>query len=217
MLWLCVVVGMVGGAACRDCDRDGCDAMNDRVRGSISQGIAGAVASQSDVVSSGMGQSCNECPLSSAYIGFWRTDTLVTDVEVAQAICQEQVPVTSVDADSYFGVELEAGTYLVCPATSMGTCGVAEVAVGKVTTVNIRMSDGFPILYVGDPGQAPAKATVVLSIECSVPDPHRQQAGECMSDRPFRSPDGQSCVQCLAQVDCQSPLRCEATTLLCVN
>lgn len=204
------------GGACQDCDRDGCDAMNDKAHRQLKQGIGGAVGSQSDTNSTVMGQSCTECPLSESTVGIWRTNAPIDDDVTAQSTCDEEAPYASIPADPHYGAELDTGSYLVCVGQFGGACVSVSVESAKVTTVNVLLPFGEPKFYVSPPDGRPVKAVQRLFASCLIPPPNPQQAPECPDELPFRAADGQSCVECFTHLDCQTSLHCDKASQRCL-
>lgn len=141
-LWC--VPALVGSMwSCAECDREGCDALRrPAARQSASLvGVAGVVASASDLVSDG----CQECPLGEATLEIWSTDTLVTSAAEATARISAREPDVTALASGRYEQELAPGAYLLCVRPS---CIGVSVAAGG-TTVNIQRREGPTGFFVG--------------------------------------------------------------------
>lgn len=129
-------------SCCSDCARDGCDALS-RLATMNGDGIAGAVAVESDAVVDG----CAECSLSSADIEVWPLASPVSSSSEALAITDSGPPQFSLTASENYVLELAAGTYLFCVRPN---CAVVRVTAG-VTTVNVKRREGPPSFFVAEP------------------------------------------------------------------
>ena len=123
------VLASVGGCG-SDCDRDGCDSMNDPAPNTGQSAVSGVIASESDVVANG----CQECPFSSMTLEFRPVTASVTTRTEAQTIFDTVTPVV-VNADGTYAQALEPGAYLACAQLE---CVNIEVRPGQVTTLHIR-------------------------------------------------------------------------------
>jgi hypothetical protein len=133
-------VSLVGGLALlggcsSSCPRAGCDALKSPATDSGKSAIAGAVASESDVVANG----CQECSFSSTQLRIWKTSSAVTDVATAQNVMGASAPVATVHADGHYEQPLDPGFYLVC---STPDCASVEVVADHVTTLHLNLISG---------------------------------------------------------------------------
>jgi len=146
-------------ASCTPCDRDGCDAVAQPVGSvSIAAGIAGAAASESDVVTNG----CNECTLSQGTMQIWAVGSAVTTTDEARAVVEGDAPTLEIDIDQRYEQALDAGEYLVCLSNAEVCAGVT---VGNaVVTVHARYVYGPPSIIVFEPGSDEARSDRIFNL-----------------------------------------------------
>ncbi len=132
-------------ASCDRCDETGCEALTHRADAKIAQGIAGAIASRSDVESNG----CQECPFRQATLRVWPTEEAVTSAQEADTVIRSETPI-SIAADGRYEQALAPGDYLFC---EFNVCTSVAVLNDKVTTVNVNSGDGISTIYVFEPGE----------------------------------------------------------------
>lgn len=143
--WWLVLCGALLAGGCGDCPREGCDAMGVAAGGGVT-GIAGAVASSSDVTANG----CTECPLDGGDVEVYPVDVAVgSDAEAAQVISGGGQ--TRLFLAGRYAQALAPGRYLVCTWSS---CVNAAVADGRTSTVNIKFRNGRTSFYVLDSDHA---------------------------------------------------------------
>jgi hypothetical protein len=141
-----VVVGLValvhGCSSNSDCDRSGCDAMTSPASG-ISVGIAGVVASESDLVENG----CHECPFGQAQVEIWKVDTPITPEADVRSVVLGKPRIVTIVAAPFFRKTLDPGTYVVCMESA---CVEVSVEPGLVTTVNIMKGFGTQNFWIAE-------------------------------------------------------------------
>jgi hypothetical protein len=145
--------------SCQDCNRSACQSYQRPAAASIGQGVAGVVASESDVVANG----CQECGLASATLEIWLTNGLVQDAVTVGAIART-TPLVAMQADGHYEIELAPADYLLCVDSGMGGCVPFAVASGKVTTVNVQRINGPTGFLVFDAGSSVPRTSQVLSV-----------------------------------------------------
>lgn len=135
--------------ACEDnCDRAGCEALERPAQdASISAGIAGVAASESDLVANG----CQECTLSQGTLEVWTAATAVTTVDDAAALVASGDPTDVVQIDERYELALEPGEVLVCTG-DRSVCAGVTIAVDAVVTVHGSYPYGEPSLVVFEAG-----------------------------------------------------------------
>jgi hypothetical protein len=141
LLQLIALVCALGLLACDseqdDCDRSGCKAVEQPASGySIETGIAGAAASDSDLVMNG----CAECTFASSGFHVYESTTPILTAEEAQALIDLQGVPQVVEFDGTYEDELAPGEYLVCEGHDDGVLTSVGITVnaGEVTTINVR-------------------------------------------------------------------------------
>jgi hypothetical protein len=146
-------------ASCVACDQDGCDAVEHPVGDvSITAGIAGVAASESDLVANG----CQECPLSEGTMQVWAVATAVTTAEQAQAVVDGGEPTLEININERYEQMLDAGEYLVC-ISGGETC--AGITVGSaVVTVHARYVFGPASLIVFEPGSNEPRSDRIFAL-----------------------------------------------------
>jgi hypothetical protein len=134
---------------CSTCEREACEAANRPASASISQGIAGLTAVESDAIVNG----CQMCIVGETRLDIWRTPTLVGDVDTAKSIRASGMAAVTVRAAAHYQQPLEDGTWLVC-TTDSGFSACAAVAIGprRMITVNVHHPHGPPTLVVFEGG-----------------------------------------------------------------
>lgn len=134
------------------CDRAGCDAMEHPITDAqIQSGIAGQVASESDLVTNG----CQECPLSRTTLTIRTAEAPVTTTEEAQALVDGQNPPQELTANERFEQKLDPGDYLVCHEGFGPTeCAALTIGQGEVFTVNVNVGYGLVEITVFAPGSS---------------------------------------------------------------
>jgi hypothetical protein len=138
------------GTACNDCDRDGCEAMTGSAGDTGKSGVAGAVASESDVSANG----CQQCGFGSSSLDFWKTAGEATGPAGASVVMKNGPPDGHVDANAHYSIALEPGTYLVCADSQ---CANLTVHPNHVTTLNVLRLLGPARFFVVDPGAPRAR------------------------------------------------------------
>jgi hypothetical protein len=158
-LALLVVAALPG---CRPCNRSGCDAVTNPVKSaSISRGIAGVVAAESDVVADG----CQECPFSMSQLDVWAVANPVSDASAAAAVVKGQPATLTLPVDSRYERALEPGHYLVCgQARAPAECAAISVGDKGVFTVNVEAHYGPTRLVVFEPGSDTRRTTGVFQV-----------------------------------------------------
>jgi hypothetical protein len=137
--------GVVFGS-CANCPREGCDALAAASTGTGGAGIAGVVASESDVIANG----CQKCLFGSTQLTIWKASSAVTDNASAAALVHSSVaPTVSLSANGRYEQALDPGSYLVC---SRPDCVAVEVSANRVTTVHVKLVEGPPqfVLFDGE-------------------------------------------------------------------
>jgi len=136
-------------AACKPCNRSGCDVLDLPAADNGTSAIAGVVASESDVIANG----CQECPFASATLAVWAASAPVTDAASAKAIVQAGPAAFTLQADGRFQQALDPGSYLLCadPSSHNFACVSLAVVAGHVTPVNLKLVYGPFRFIVFDP------------------------------------------------------------------
>jgi hypothetical protein len=149
------------GLACEQaCDRAGCDALEHPLGDvGIMVGIAGVVASESDLVANG----CQECPLSQGTIELWTSATAVTTADEAQALVDAGAPTQTVEVDERYEQTLDPGEYLVCVSNLDRVCAGVTIA-DAVVTVHASFPYGMPDLVVFEPGEAEPRTERIFEL-----------------------------------------------------
>lgn len=129
--------------ACTDCEREGCDALDEQAA-AAGAGLGGVVAQRSDVVADG----CEECPLGEAAISVWRVDAPITSEAEAVALVGARAADVSENAAGRYHLALDPATYLVCVRPS---CVAIDVATDETVTVNIELIEGPTRFHVSRP------------------------------------------------------------------
>jgi hypothetical protein len=127
---------------CTDCERDGCDALEERAE-AAGPGVGGVVALQSDVVNDG----CAECPLGAAHLDAWRVDAPVTTIDEAVAVVHGRDPDLTQDVSGRYHLALEPAAYLVCVRPDC----VAVTITAETTTLNLERREGPTRFFIGQP------------------------------------------------------------------
>lgn len=150
LLLAAIGLALGGAPGCTtSCDRSGCEALQEPQSGAaVSQGIAGVVASQSDVCDNG----CCACGFATARFDVWKVAAPVKSAAEASAIVSGSAPTLGFDAKTQYARELEAGDYLVC--TLPGPCASLTIGAGDVFTVNAKRVFGPGELVVFAPNSA---------------------------------------------------------------
>jgi hypothetical protein len=143
-------------AACANCPRTGCDALSSPAGGS-GTGIAGAIASESDVVGNG----CQDCPFGSTQLTVWKTSSPIPDEATARAIVGASGPTVSFHADGRYEQLLDPGDYLLC---SNPYCTAIQVDPDQVTTVHVKLINGPAQFIIFDPGTTTARSASVFEV-----------------------------------------------------
>lgn len=135
-------------AGCQDeCNREGCDALTAHASSASAPGVAGVIASESDVVAN----DCQECGFAAADIDAWGVDREVqTEADVEAALIPPAVGIARAESDGKYSLALPAGHYVVCVNQS---CFNVEVGDGT-TTLNVKLINGVSRGFVGKQGEA---------------------------------------------------------------
>lgn len=128
---------------CANCEREGCDALDERATGA-GTGLGGVIAARSDVVADG----CTECPLGEARLAIWRVDAPVTTEAEAIAVVGARDPDTTEDVSGRYQLELAPAAYLLCMRPS---CVAVDVVADQTATVNIEQIEGPPRFFLSRP------------------------------------------------------------------
>ena len=145
--------------SCEPCDMRGCEAIELPAEATIPQGVAGAVAYQSDLVEFG----CHACPLSATTIAVWPIDEPVLDDATAEAVVKGSDPAYSVLAEGgRYELPLPTGDYLLCDTKwYVYYCVAIPIIEEGVITVNIHEVYGPTGMTVFEPGAtSPTEMTV---------------------------------------------------------
>ncbi|HEX7598842.1 MAG TPA: hypothetical protein VF518_11550 [Polyangia bacterium] len=148
--FLCVVLWFAIPACSLFCERGGCDAAAKPATDKGQSEIAGAVASEGDVVENG----CSECPFAKWPLSIWATSEPVNDVGRAKAIIQAGPAMVTLQADGRYRQALDAGSYLLCAVIGGGygtVCVGISVVAGHATPVNLQLNTGLSRFTVFDP------------------------------------------------------------------
>ena len=161
---LLLLAALSAGCIEEDCDREGCDAVEKPAAGyTISTGIAGAVASQSDVVANG----CCECPLSTGEILVFEAPEVFTASDEIEAYLEQNQEHTTVSVSDEYEHALSEGMYLVCAYDSGGLdaqCASVDIRQGDVFTVHVVYVFGPTSLRLFEPGQDEASTTGIYDV-----------------------------------------------------
>ena len=131
------------------CDRDGCQAVDQPARSHLVYGMAGSVATMSDIVENG----CQECRLATGKLQIWASSTRITSAEEAQALRLQSASAQEIAIDEHFEEALPPGEYLVCiDDGSPCACAGITVPSAGVVTVHLRFVFGPAALIVFEPG-----------------------------------------------------------------
>lgn len=141
------------------CDYSGCDAFDAPAAAAIHQGLSGAVAYQSDVVQDG----CHHCGAGHADLWLWATPALIEEEAEVAAVTAAQ-PTQEIPAGLFYDRILEPGSYLLCvQGFEPEPCVSFVVVAGQVTTVNVKLLEGPPIVRVFDAGSSVFRDTTTFS------------------------------------------------------
>lgn len=127
--------------ACTDCEREGCDALNERAAAGQGAGLGGVIALESDFVQDG----CAECPLGTATLSAWRLDGPVTNIDEAVAVVHARDPDLTQEVSGRYRLELDPAAYLICVRPE---CVAVDITAGATTTLNIKLREGPPSFFV---------------------------------------------------------------------
>ncbi len=142
---LCTILAFVAGCY-PPCERNGCEAIARPItRAAIQRGIAGVIASESDLVVN----DCADCPFARAELKIWTTLLPVADLPQAQSIVKT-MPSFTIDANHRYEQVLDPGDYLVCQLPS--ECAAIAVRQTDVVTVNVKGRYGPSSLLIFTPG-----------------------------------------------------------------
>ena len=144
------MVGLAGWLTCcasaGSCPREGCDALNSRVGdGAGVSGVAGLIASESDVVANG----CQECGFAAAPVAAWAhqgneaNTSVLRDETSGPALAS-----VTAGSDGKYALALEPGNYWICSGIA---CFGASVVEGHTTTLNIKLINGISTGYLALP------------------------------------------------------------------
>jgi hypothetical protein len=150
-------------ASCIPCDRDGCKAVDHRVRDrdvSIEVGIAGAASYATDVVENG----CAECPLGEATLWVWATADAVTTLEQATEVFTAGPPMLEIEIDERYEQALDAGEYLVCTDHDYVCAGIT-VGSAVVTVHTHSVFGPRPSLIVFEPGSKDPRTDRIFELD----------------------------------------------------
>lgn len=141
------------------CDYSGCDAFAGPADAAINQGISGAVAYQSDVEQDG----CHHCGAGRADLWLWATPTLIEN-EADSAAVTAATPTQQIPAGLFYDRILDPGPYLLCvQGFAPNPCVSFAVVADQVTTVNVKLLEGPPVVRVFDAGSNVFRDTTTFS------------------------------------------------------
>ncbi len=135
-----------------DCDRSGCDAVAKPADGTnIGTGLAGAAASQSDMVVN----DCAECKLTDGTLRVWESSTPITTAEAAQALVNAQGAHEDIEIQANYERAKPPGEYLVCVGQGAeGSCAGITIGASQVVSVHVKYLNAPARLIVFYPGEA---------------------------------------------------------------
>jgi hypothetical protein len=135
MLDRVILLGFAGLLlACQECHREGCDALHSSAA-QDGVGIAGIVASSSDVVSNG----CEECLFGSTTVKLWQVDAPVGDATAASELTTTVAPTMAIAANQHYRAAAASGKYLLCV---LSNCINIALSGNETATVNIKLRNG---------------------------------------------------------------------------
>lgn len=146
-----------------DCDRAGCDAIDEPAGfATIESGLAGAAASQSDVVENG----CGECGLADGALYVWGSPTPIETQEDAQALVDAAGLYQYIEFHETYEREETPGDYLVCPELEEETtCAAVTVGDSEVVTVHVRYLNAPSEIIVFYPGQSEPATDRIFDVD----------------------------------------------------
>lgn len=160
-----VALVLIALCACSDdnCAREGCDAIAEPVAStSISTGIAGVVATETDLVENG----CQECWFASGSFEVWSAPSPITTQEEATALIAAGPSSARIAADPRYELALEPGDYLVCHRSSVGgVCAAVSLAAGQISTIHLKLIFGPPQMRVFDSKSNTPREGGIFSVE----------------------------------------------------
>jgi hypothetical protein len=148
-------------AACQPCERGGCAAVDTRSQGSISlsRGLVGAIAVQSDVVVDG----CQECGFGTAQLTIWETSERIGSSQAADRIVQTVASLRRIDADGRYEVSLDPGHFLICLLPER--CAAITVPEAGVVNLNVmRRAKGESTFVIFEPGAAQRRTDGIFAL-----------------------------------------------------
>jgi hypothetical protein len=161
--WIAILSAAAGVlTACSDCPRDACEASSRPYHGSLVEGVAGVVSSESDTVANG----CQRCEWGSARLDIWSTAALVANAAEAEQVVSSGPPVATVMAEHRYEKALGAGNYLVCVLP--GACASFALGPREIASVNVRTGNGPSGLVVFPAGRG-SRAPSVFPVRTPAP------------------------------------------------
>jgi hypothetical protein len=127
----------------------------------IGQGVAGVVASESDVITN----ECQECTLSQATLQIWAASVEPADKAAVVALINTFDPIEVVEIDEAYAVELESGDYVICQVLDDGVCATFTIGNGDVATVHLLARYGPSDMVVFDPGEGSPREGGIYELE----------------------------------------------------
>jgi hypothetical protein len=135
-----------------DCDRVGCNAIGRPASyATIETGLAGAAASQSDLVENG----CADCRLTDGTLRVWESSTPIQTAEAAQALVDANGAHEDIEIHGTYEREKPLGEYLACVGSGFQTaCAGITIGASQVVSVHVRYLNGPPEIIVFPPGES---------------------------------------------------------------
>lgn len=156
-LWLIAstlasLVAASGSCSSKSCDRAACNTAAAPAHFlSVSSGVAGFVASQTDAC----GDGCCECSTASDTLTIWRTPAVVMTADAGLTAMRDAERIDRMDVMGRYERALDPGNYLVC---DLELCvGFAVPATG-VVTVNLERGWGSQMIAFAPDGSSLASS-----------------------------------------------------------
>lgn len=137
------------GIPSETCDRSGCEAVAQPAPATIDRGIAGAVASPSDLGING----CTRCSFAPAQLTVYTAEQPVVDEATAKQVFDAAMIAAVISANGRYEQALASGEYLIClDRGGVSYCTGLTVPDLGVISVHVILPLGSPLLIVFLPG-----------------------------------------------------------------
>jgi hypothetical protein len=146
--WLC---------GCDDCAQEACDAAETpRAHAGIEQGVAGVIASRSDVCEN----ECCACSWAREQLTVWHSDEPVNAGKGLRLVASGD-PDAIIDVERSYAHALDPGEHMLC---LHDLCAALHIERGDVFTVNVQLRYGPPSLIVYGPDDREPRDDLVFSV-----------------------------------------------------